>query len=146
MWPLSVTPAHLVLPILAILWCGRRLSTTCLYTMIPGPSAVVMAVVLSGLPTHSFTFRGFPPRKQGKRRRFLELDQDSPHTLVFYESPYRLKAFLADALAVYGDRPAAIANELTKLYESVTHGRLSELLAGLEEEEPRGEYVVVVGA
>jgi 16S rRNA (cytidine1402-2'-O)-methyltransferase len=116
------------------------------YTMIPGPSALVMAVVLSGLPAHSFTFRGFPPRKQGKRRRFLELDQDSPHTLVFYESPYRLKAFLADALVVYGDRPAAIANELTKLYESVRHGRLSELLAGLEEEEPRGEYVVVIGA
>jgi len=65
---------------------------------------------------------------------------------VFYESPYRLKAFLADALVVYGDRPAAIANELTKLYESVRHGRLSELLAGLEEEEPRGEYVVVIGA
>ncbi len=116
------------------------------YTMIPGPSALVMALVLSGLPSHSFTFRGFPPRKQGKRRRFLEIDQDSPHTLVFYESPYRLKAFLADALFVYGDRPAAIANELTKLYESVTQGRLSELLAGLEEEEPRGEYVVVIGA
>lgn len=116
------------------------------YTMIPGPSALVMAVVLSGLPSHSFTFRGFPPRKQGKRRRFLEIDQDSPHTLVFYESPYRLKAFLADALFIYGDRPAAIANELTKLYESVTHGRLSELLAALEEEDPRGEYVVVIGA
>lgn len=116
------------------------------YTMIPGPSALVMAVVLSGLPTHSFTFRGFPPRKQGKRRRFLELDRESPHTLVFYESPYRLKAFLADALAIYGNRPASIANELTKMYESVRQGSLSELLAGLEEEEPRGEYVVVIGA
>lgn len=116
------------------------------YTMIPGPTALVMAVVLSGLPTHSFTFRGFPPRKGGKRRRFLEIDQESPHTLVFYESPYRLKAFLADALAVYGDRPAAIANELTKLYESLHRGKLSELLAGFENEEPRGEYVVVIGA
>lgn len=116
------------------------------YTMIPGPSALIMAIVLSGLPVHSFTFRGFPPRKQGKRRRFLELDQDSPHTLVFYESPYRLKAFLADALAVYGDRPAAIANELTKLYETIKPGTLSELLASLEEEDPRGEYVVIIGA
>jgi 16S rRNA (cytidine1402-2'-O)-methyltransferase len=116
------------------------------YTMIPGPSALVMAVVLAGLPTHSFTFRGFPPRKQGKRRRFLELDQDSPHTLIFYESPHRLKAFLADALAVFGDRPAAVANELTKMYESVRHGMLSELLASLDDEEPRGEYVVVIGA
>lgn len=114
-------------------------------TMIPGPSALVMAVVLSGLPTHSFTFRGFPPRKSGKRQRFLAVDADSPHTLVFYESPYRLKAFLADALVVYGDRPAAIANELTKLFENVQRGTLSELLAALETAEPRGEYVVVIG-
>ena len=112
-------------------------------TMIPGPTAFVMAVVLSGLPSHAFTFRGFPPRKSGKRRRFLAVDQDSPHTLVFYESPYRLRAFLEDALEVYGDREAALANELTKMFESVQRGRLSELLAGLEE-EPRGEYVVVI--
>lgn len=117
-----------------------------LYTMIPGPSALVMALVLSGLPAHSFTFRGFPPRKQGKRRRFLEIDQESSHTLVFYESPYRLKAFLSDAIAIYGDRHAAIANELTKMYESVLHGRLSELLAIFENEEPRGEYVVIIAA
>ena len=112
-------------------------------TMVPGPTALVMAVVLSGLPSHAFTFRGFPPRKSGKRRRFLAVDQASPHTLVFYESPYRLRAFLEDALEVYGDREAALANELTKLFESVQRGRLSELLAGLEE-EPRGEYVVVI--
>jgi 16S rRNA (cytidine1402-2'-O)-methyltransferase len=63
-------------------------------TMIPGASAVLMAVVLSGLPAHAFTFRGFPPRKSGQRRRFLEVDAASPHTLIFYESPYRLTAFL----------------------------------------------------
>ncbi len=114
------------------------------FTMIPGPSAVVMAVVLSGLPAHSFTYRGFPPRKSGKRRRFLEVDRDSPHTLVFYESPYRLKAFLDDALEVYGDRQVAVANELTKLYESMTHGHLSEIIAQLEDEKVRGEYVVVI--
>ena len=114
------------------------------YTMIPGPSAVIMAVVLSGLPAHSFTYRGFPPRKGGKRRRFLEIDKDSPHTLVFYESPYRLKTFLNDALQVYGDRRAAVANELTKLYESMIVGRLSELLLQLGEDEIRGEYVVVI--
>ncbi|MCB9418471.1 MAG: 16S rRNA (cytidine(1402)-2'-O)-methyltransferase [Ardenticatenaceae bacterium] len=113
-------------------------------TMIPGASAVVMALVLSGLPAHSFIFRGFPPRKSGKRRRFMAEDAESPHTLIFYESPYRLKAFLEDALAVYGDRPAALANELTKLYESVQRGTLSELLALFAEEEPRGEYVVVI--
>jgi 16S rRNA (cytidine1402-2'-O)-methyltransferase len=114
------------------------------FTLIPGPSAVTMALVLSGLPSHAFTFRGFPPRKSGKRRRFLEVDKDSPHTLIFYESPHRLKAFLADALAVYGDRQAALANELTKLFENVQRGRLSELLAILDSEEPRGEYVVVI--
>jgi 16S rRNA (cytidine1402-2'-O)-methyltransferase len=112
--------------------------------MIPGPSALVMALVLSGLPSHSFTFRGFPPRKPGPRRRFLEVDADSPHTLVFYESPYRLKAFLKDAIEVLGDRQAALANELTKLYEEVQHGTLSELLARFEDEEPRGEYTVVI--
>ncbi|RMH01858.1 MAG: 16S rRNA (cytidine(1402)-2'-O)-methyltransferase [Chloroflexi bacterium] len=114
-------------------------------TMIPGPTALIMGLVLSGLPAHAFTFRGFPPRKSGKRRRFLAIDADSPHTLIFYESPYRLKAFLEDALAVYGDRPAALANELTKLFEEVRRGRLSELLDSLAEEEPRGEYVVVIG-
>jgi 16S rRNA (cytidine1402-2'-O)-methyltransferase len=114
------------------------------FTMIPGPSAVIMAVVMSGLPAHSFTYRGFPPRKSGKRRRFLEVDLNSPHTLVFYESPYRLKAFLEDALEVYGDRQAAVANELTKLYESITRGRLSDIIAQLENEEIRGEYVVAI--
>ena len=113
-------------------------------TMIPGATAVAMAVVLSGLPTHSFTYRGFPPRKGGKRRRFLEVDVDSPHTLVFYESPYRLKPFLEDAITVYGDRQAAIANELTKLYENVQRGKLSELLAQLVDQDPRGEYVVII--
>ncbi len=114
-------------------------------TMIPGPSALIMALVLSGLPSHAFTFRGFPPRKSGKRRSFMEIDRDSPHTLIFYESPYRLRDFLVDALAVYGDRPAAVANELTKLFEAVRRGTLSELIAQMQESEPRGEYVVVIG-
>lgn len=113
-------------------------------TMIPGPTALIMAVVLSGLPAHSFTFRGFPPRKSGPRRHFLAVDQDSPHTLIFYESPYRLVKFLQDALAVYGDRPAAVTNDLTKLFETVHRGRLSELLAYFQQNEPRGEYTVVI--
>ncbi len=113
-------------------------------TMIPGPAALVMALVLSGLPVHSFTFRGFPPHKPGPRRRFLEVDRDAPHTLIFYESPYRLAAFLADALAVYGDRPAAVAHELTKLYESVARGKLSDLISQVNESQPKGEYVVVI--
>jgi len=112
-------------------------------TMVPGATAFVMALVLSGLPIHSFTFRGFPPRTSSKRRRFLANDSQSPYTLVFYESPHRLRSFLEDALDVLGDRRAALAKELTKLFESVKRGRLSELLAQLEK-EPRGEYVVIV--
>ncbi len=112
-------------------------------TAIPGPAAFVMALVLSGLPVHSFTFRGFPPHKPGQRRHFLEADRDSPYTLIYYESPFRLHKLLQDSLDVFGDRPAAIAKELTKLYESVRRGTLSDLLAGLEE-NPKGEYVVLI--
>jgi len=113
-------------------------------TMIPGATAVIMALVLSGLPAHAFTFRGFPPRKSGKRQRFFAVDEASPHTLIFYESPYRISKFLVDALAVYGDRKAAVANELTKLYEAVHRGSISELIAHFETENPRGEYVIVI--
>jgi 16S rRNA (cytidine1402-2'-O)-methyltransferase len=114
-------------------------------TMIPGPTALIMALVLSGLPVHSFTFRGFPPRKSGQRRRFLAVDQHSPHTLVFYESPYRLMEFLADAIAVYGERPAAVANDLTKLYETIWRGALSSLYAQLKHADLKGEFIVVIG-
>ncbi|HUP27798.1 MAG TPA: 16S rRNA (cytidine(1402)-2'-O)-methyltransferase [Chloroflexia bacterium] len=113
-------------------------------TLIPGPAAFVMALVLSGLPVHSFTFRGFAPRKPGPRRKFLEIDRDSPHTLIFYESLYRLGAFLEDALTVYGDRDAALAHELTKLHESVERGTISHLTKFVEGEKPRGEYVIAI--
>ena len=113
-------------------------------TMIPGASAVVMALVLSGLPVHSFTFRGFAPRKPGPRRRFLEIDKYAPHTLIFYESPYRLAALLKDALEVYGDREAAIGNDLTKLFERVERGPISALLEAQIVLKPKGEYIVVI--
>lgn len=114
-------------------------------TMTPGPAGLIMAVVLSGLPVHSFTFRGFPPRKRGQRQRFLAVDQQSPHTLVFYESPYRLVEFLKDALTVYGDRPAAIANDLTKLYEQIWRGTLSTVAAEMAGITLKGEFIVVIG-
>ncbi len=113
-------------------------------TMIPGATAFVMALVLSGLPVHSFTFRGFPPRKPGARRRFLEIDQHAPHTLIFYESPYRIEAFLRAALEVFGDREAALASELTKMFESVKRGKLSELLEAASQGKLKGEYIVVI--
>jgi 16S rRNA (cytidine1402-2'-O)-methyltransferase len=113
-------------------------------TSIPGPAAFVSALILSGLPVHSFTFRGFPPHKAGPRRRFLSLDAGSPHTLVFYESPHRLMAFLQDALQIYGDRQSVIANDLTKLFEAIERGSLAELIARLEGSQLRGEYTVVI--
>ena len=113
-------------------------------TAIPGPTALITALVLSGLPVHSFTFRGFAPRKPGARRRFFEVDAASPHTLIFYESPYRLKAFFQDALAVYGNRRVAIANDLTKLFESVYRGSLEECLVYLETADLRGEFTIVI--
>jgi 16S rRNA (cytidine1402-2'-O)-methyltransferase len=114
-------------------------------TAVPGATAFVMALVLSGLPAHSFTFRGFPPRRPGPRRRFLEVDRSSPHTLVYYESPHRLAAFLADALDTFGDRPAALANDLTKKFESVVRGNLSSLAAEVSSKKLLGEYTVVIG-
>ncbi|HET6262213.1 MAG TPA: ribosomal RNA small subunit methyltransferase I, partial [Chloroflexia bacterium] len=113
-------------------------------TMLPGAAAFVMAVVRSGLPVHSFSFRGFPPREPGPRRRFFGIDRDSPHTLVFYESPFRIEAFLRDALEVYGDRPAALSRELTKLHETVDRGTISSLMQGISSGKARGEYVVVI--
>lgn len=114
------------------------------YSSIPGPSAVIMALTLSGLPLHSFTFRGFSPNKEGPRKRFMAADVDSPYTLVYYESPYRLAAFLANALEVFGDRQAIVANDLTKKFERVYRGTLAELVETFKEEKILGEYVVCI--
>ncbi len=115
----------------------------CAFTMIPGPCAFVMALVLSGLPTHGFTFRGFAPKKGGQRQRFLAVDAHSPHTLIYYESPYRVTRFLRDALSVFGDRQAVLARELTKMFESVERGPISQLMEGVPA-KPKGEYVILI--
>lgn len=113
---------------------------------IPGPSALLAALVASALPPHPFTFCGFPPPKRGKRRTFFERFAGLDHTLVLFESPHRLLASLEDAVAVLGDRRAAVARELTKLHEEVLRGRLSEILETLGERPGiKGEIVVVIG-
>ncbi|MGJ0454354.1 MAG: 16S rRNA (cytidine(1402)-2'-O)-methyltransferase [Methylocystis sp.] len=114
-------------------------------TSVPGPSAVLAALVVAGLPTDRFFFEGFLPHKSGPRRaRLAELAQ-IPGTLVFFESPRRLVETLADCAAILGKRNAAIARELTKMFESVRRGALDELAATLAEEEPpRGEIVLLV--
>lgn len=112
---------------------------------VPGPSALLAALVVSGLPPLPFTFAGFAPQKLGKRRTFLARLAALEHTVVFYESPHRLGASLADAAAAFGDRQAIVARELTKLHEEVRRGTLTELAAAFADEKPRGEIVVVVG-
>jgi 16S rRNA (cytidine1402-2'-O)-methyltransferase len=114
---------------------------------VPGPAAPVAALVVSGLPPYPFTFAGFPPPKTGKRRAFYRGWRELGHTLVVFESPHRIVASLEDALAELGDRPAAVARELTKLHEEVLRGRLAELLAELKGREVvKGEIVLVIGA
>jgi len=113
-------------------------------TSIPGASAVITALTLADLPLHSFTFKGFPPHKEGPRKRFLEQEKHSAHTLVFYESPYRLIAFLKNALEIYGDRRAVLANDLTKKFETIWRGSLSEILSGVEASPIKGEFCICI--
>lgn len=122
----------------------RALSEGIPVTAIPGPAALIPALVLSGLAVHAFTYRGFPPRKRGARQRWLAQDLTTPHTLIFYESPYRIVALIEDALTVYGDRPAALANDLTKLHETVWRGSLSDLLTVMRQRSIKGEFVLLV--
>jgi 16S rRNA (cytidine1402-2'-O)-methyltransferase len=115
-------------------------------TAIPGPSAVVTALVGSGLPPHPFHFIGFLPRAAGARRSTFELVAGLDATLVAFEAPHRLAAAVRDALGVLGDRPACLARNLTKPHERYQRGSLSELLAALEDEgEVRGEATLVIG-
>lgn len=113
-------------------------------SVIPGPSAVTVALLASGLPTSSYTFRGYPPRKPGPLRRFFEADQDRAHTLVLFESPYRVAATLAAAAATLGDRRAAVCIELTKRYERVERGFLGDLAARFDGQKVKGEVTLVI--
>jgi 16S rRNA (cytidine1402-2'-O)-methyltransferase len=127
---------------------GYRLVVACAaedipVDVVPGPSAAVAALVISGLPTARFVFEGFLPRKEGERRARLSSLADDPRTVVVFESPRRVRALLADALVALGDRRAAVVRELTKVHQEVLRGRLSELPAGLAE-EVLGEVVVVI--
>ena len=112
--------------------------------VVPGPSAVVAALVVSGLPTHRFAFEGFVSKRPGERMRRLESVRHDPRTLVFFESPLRVLTTLRDMLVVFGDRRVAVCRELTKLHEEVTRGRISEVLAALGDGELKGEIVIVV--
>ena len=112
---------------------------------IPGPSAALAALALAGLPTDRFLFAGFAPPKGSARRTFFAEFAPAPATLIFYESGPRLRASLTDMAAVFGDREAVVARELTKLFETAVRGTLSELAADPKLDAPRGEIVVLVG-
>jgi 16S rRNA (cytidine1402-2'-O)-methyltransferase len=115
-------------------------------TAAPGPSAVVTALAVSGLPTDRFTFEGFLPRKPGQRDAALAALAAERRTTVLFEAPHRLAASLAAMAAAFGaDRPAAVCRELTKTYEEVVRATLGDLAAWAAGHEPRGEICVVVG-
>jgi 16S rRNA (cytidine1402-2'-O)-methyltransferase len=111
--------------------------------VIPGPSALILGLVVSGFATDRFVFEGFLPVKKGRKTRLKSLKEE-PRTLIFYEAPHRLQKTLSALLDTLGDRRAVLARELTKKFEEVQRGCLSELLDGLGAKPPRGEYVVVV--
>jgi 16S rRNA (cytidine1402-2'-O)-methyltransferase len=113
---------------------------------IPGPSAVVAALVASGLPAEEFLFVGFLPARAGERRKALDRLAGEPRTLVLYEAPHRLADMLADALDRLGRRPAAIARELTKVHEEFLRGDLAELVVRISQQPVRGEITVLIGA
>ena len=111
---------------------------------IPGPAALVSALSVSGLPTESFLFYGFLPSKAAARKKWLSSLQGRPETLVFYESPRRLSSLLEDAAQILGDRRVVVAREMTKVYEEVYRGTISEVLDQLGEEEVKGEVTVIL--
>ena len=112
---------------------------------IPGPSAVISALQVSGLPTDSFTFIGFLPVKPGARRRKLEEFHEHRETIVAFESPHRIERALIDLEAVWRDRPIALCRELTKMHEQVLRGSAQEVRALLRADQKRGEMVLVLG-
>ena len=129
---------------------GYRLVRACIdadlsIEVVPGPTASVAALVLSGLPPGRFVFEGFLPRRSGDRKkRAAELAAET-RTLVVYESPHRIEASIADLAEVLGDRPAALVRELTKMHEEVRRGSLTDILESIRNSPVRGEIVLVIG-
>ena len=111
---------------------------------IPGPSALVAALAASGLPTNSFLYLGYLPRKSSERRDFLRQVENLPYTLLFLESPHRLLAALKDLEFSLGDRQIAVARELTKVHEEIWRGTISAAIEHFTQNEPRGEFTLVV--
>lgn len=128
---------------------GEVLAAKCIeagieVSTVPGPSACIAALVISGLPTRRFRFEAFLPAEKKERQEILENLKDDAATLIFYEAPHRLVKTLSELSAALGDRRISVCKELTKVHESVLRTTLSGAIAHFEKEEPRGEYVLVV--
>jgi len=119
------------------------LQAGCAVVPVPGASAVLAALVASGLPCERFVFEGFLPHKKGRQKRLGELRED-PRTLVFYEAPTRIERTCRDLLAALGDRRVVIARELTKKFEQIIRGQLAEVVEHLDRFPHKGEFVIVV--
>lgn len=112
---------------------------------VPGPSAPIAALSVSGLPTDAFTYLGYLPHKSGERKKFVEQIANLPYTLIFLESPHRIVDSLEDLLSVLGDRQVCVAREMTKMYEEFWRGTLSGAVEYFKSREARGEFTLVVG-
>ena len=128
---------------------GYRLLVQCIEAEIPvipipGPSACIAAASVAGLPLHNFVFEGFLSPKSGRRKRQLSDLCEERRTLIFYESPHRIIVFLQDVLEVFGDRQVSVARELTKKFEEVFRGKVTEAIEKFQETSPRGEFTVVI--
>lgn len=111
---------------------------------IPGPSAAIAALSASGLPTDRFLFLGFPPQKEGKKKRFFESAREERGTLILYESPHRVLKSLRLLLEVMGDREVALAHELTKIHEGFIRGKISQVICDEDKIVTKGEWVILV--
>ena len=111
---------------------------------VPGVSALITALVVSGLPTDKFVFEGFLPRKIKERKRYFKSIENEERTVIFYETPHRLKRTLKDMLEIWGDRKIVIARELTKKFEEMIRGNLSQIISEINTKEIKGEITLVV--
>lgn len=122
----------------AVLKAGLRLSPA------PGPSAIISALSVSGLPAEQFVFAGFLPNRSGKRRQQLKDMAEEARTMIFLEAPHRVEVMLKDVLEILGDRTLTIAREMTKIFEEIKRGTVLSVLKDLSAEAPRGEYTIVL--
>lgn len=114
------------------------------FTVIPGATASLVGLILSGLDTNQFIFEGFLPSKKNDRIKRLEIIKINPYTTIFYESPHRLVETLTDMEEIFGDRKISVSRELTKIYEETKRGNVSEIVEYFKKNIPRGEFVIVV--